>query len=286
MHVNYGMHLIYFQKESEGSVTLYYEIYIDSLFLMDFVMNFLMLSLANIMLRCTATCPRRISGAACGAGIYCLTFVTPVFALSVRQAIGGIFSLWGMVLITFRCRTLRQIKKIISPMSAAMLFFGGFFFLIKEKMAFIGGDYDGLVSTLLIEVTAYVLGVVVIKKLKRPTQTVCKVILESGNEKLKVDALVDTGNQLIEPISKKPVSVLDENSMKKLFGGEMPQYYRVVPYTSIGKKNGILKCFEVPRILIEFHEEKISYEKVLIACGGEFKTSDSCMILNPRLVNK
>ena len=141
-------------------------------------------------------------------------------------------------------------------------------------------------STILLGLTAFVLGGGIIKKVKSSPQTVCEVILETEYEKLKVDALIDTGNLLIEPISKKPVSVLDENSIKRLFGGELPQYYRVVPYTSIGRKNGILKCFEIPRISVVFRDEERFYENVLIACGEELAASEGYMILNPQLINK
>lgn len=286
MHVSYDMHLFLFQKESEGSVTLYYELYIDSLFFTDFIMNFFLLCLTNKMQGRTATGPRCIAGAACGAGIYCAVFIIPVLSLSVRLAIGLVVSLLGMVQVTFKCKGIRQIIKMTPPIAGAMLFLGGGFLLLKEKTAFIGGIKGGFISTLLLGLIAYVLGGIVLKKIKRSPQTFCEVILETECEKIKVNALIDTGNLLIEPISKKPVSVLDENSIKRLFGGVLPQYYRVVPYTSIGRKNGILKCFEIPKISVVFRDEEKFYEKVLIACGEELDTSESYMILNPRLISK
>lgn len=265
---------------------MYYELYIDSLFFMDFIMNFFMLCLTNKIQGRTATRLRCIAGAAYGAGIYCAIFVIPVFSLSVRLAIGFVISALGMVQVTFKCKNFRQIIKRIPSIAVGMLFGGGTFFLIKEKTDYFSRGMSSFISTLLLVMTAYALGGFAIKRLNKPSQTVCRVMLEGEKEKFKVNALIDTGNLLIEPISKKPVSVLDENSIKRLFGGELPTYYRVVPYTSVGRKNGLLKCYEIPKISIELHEEEKNYEKVLIACSEELVSSDGYMILNPRLINK
>lgn len=265
---------------------MYYELYIDSLFFTDFIMNLFLLCLTNKIKGRTATGLRCIAGAACGAGIYCAVFIIHIFPLSVRLAIGFVISLLGMVQITFKCKNFRQIIKMTPPIVGTMIFLGGGFFFLKEKTAFIGGTMGGFISTLLLGLIAYALGGIILKKIKNSPQTVCEVILETELEKLKVNALIDTGNLLIEPISKNPVSVLDESSIKRLFGGELPQYYRVVPYTSIGRKNGLLKCFEIPKISVVFRDEERFYEKVLVACGEELGTRENYMILNPRLINK
>ena len=51
-----------------------YEIYIDSLFLLDFAMNLYLLLLVNRNLNHTATWKRLLAGAALGGAGYCLMF--------------------------------------------------------------------------------------------------------------------------------------------------------------------------------------------------------------------
>lgn len=263
---------------------MYYELYIDSLFLIDFIMNLLTLCLTNKMQGRTATRTRCIAGAACAAGIYCTIFIIPVLSLYVRLIIGFAVSVLAMSSVTFKCKTLRQILRIASPMAGAMLFAGGFFLLFKEKIFEMGEVIGNVTGTALTGIAAYALGTVIVAGLRKKSQTVCSVILETEYNKITVSALIDTGNFLIEPISKKPVSVLDEESIKLLFKGKLPVYYRVVPYTSIGKKKGMLRCFEIPRVIIKTDEEEKNYENVLIACGDGFRANEGCMILNPRLM--
>ena len=249
-------------------------------------MNFFLLSLTNKVLRRTATCLRRMTGALYGAVIYCMMFVTPVFTLLVRLVVGGAFALLGMAYITFNCKSVRQIVKVIPTMAVVMLIMGGIFFVLAGKLTFITSVAGGLPAAVAIGGAVYIICDIIVVKIRKLPQPICKVELITDCGKVEVNALIDTGNLLVEPISQRPVSVLDEGSLRRAFGGELPEYYRVVPYTSIGRKKGILKCFEVSGVLINTQEEKRVYEKVLVACGDEHTLSGSCMILNPRLFNK
>jgi len=265
---------------------LYYELYIDSLFLVDFVMNFYLLNLTGKIQRRTVTCLRCIVGAAYGSTIYCVVFIMPAFSMPVKIFVGSVISIIGMAFFTFNCKSIRHLIKVIPSMAIVMLIMGGIFFVLTEKSVFgalFRADLPGVVA---VGIVIYGICNIIVAKIRKMPQMVCSVKLETDMGKIEVNALIDTGNLLIEPISKKPVSVLDENSMRALFGGELPEYYRVVPYTSVGRKHGLLKCFEIPRILVDVQEEEKIYEKVLVACSEEFSSDDNYMILNPRLFNK
>lgn len=53
---------------------------------------------------------------------------------------------------------------------------------------------------------------------------------------------MDTGNHLYEPLSKKPVCLVEYESLKPCFKNRDGKAagFRIIPYHSIGKKHGVL----------------------------------------------
>ncbi len=286
MHVNYDMHLFWFNKESEGSVTLYYELYIDSLFLMDFAVNLCILLLTKRLRTYSTTGLRCVAGAAYGGALHCIIFLVPVLSLSVKLVLGYILAVSGMICITFKCKSVGRFVKVLSQTAGTMFFIGGFYFFVSNSI-FLGKSTPGEgIGTYLILLTAYFLGTFIVKKVRKNNDFMCNVSLYGEECVINVKALIDTGNSLVEPVSKKPVSILDMNTLEKLFGGNLPEYYRIVPFTSVGKKKGILKCFEIAKISIKYQDDEEVYEKVLVACSEEIGAKEGYMILNPKLINK
>ena len=118
------------------------------------------------------------------------------------------------------------------------------------------------------------LGYGIIEKSKRKKEISCRVCLQREDIKIEVEALLDTGNSLQEPISKKPVSILDITAARQLFGGCLPEFYRAV-----------LKGFEVPKMWVWYQDRKEEYENVYVACSEEYAPGEGFrMILNPRLI--
>lgn len=277
----YGNQLL--KDNSEGSVTLYYDVYLDSLFLLEFIMNVYMLLLVNRSLGCTATQTRILLGAAYGAAVYCLVFLVPFFGIGIKFTAGLVFSFIGMAVIAFRCKRIPQFIRILCAMAGCAFFLGGIYLFLAERFGKM--IKTGILYAAGVGLAAYLLGSRLMEGGRRKKEDHCLVDLHMGDRKVKVEALIDTGNSLTEPISGKPVSILDYVSARQLFGGEFPEFYRVVPFCSIGKKNGILKCFEVPRMRIEYQDQEMEYEQIYIACSEEYAPpAGNRMILNPRLM--
>jgi sigma-E processing peptidase SpoIIGA len=120
------------------------------------------------------------------------------------------------------------------------------------------------------------------------------VTLIDEDMEIHMTALLDTGNGLIEPISKKPVclvgkNVFEENRAKE--GGRkefQPQKFRVIPYHSVGKENGILSGYEMDRLIIDTDERKVIIEKPMIGISDvPVSGNDSYqMILQPELLRE
>ena len=102
---------------------------------------------------------------------------------------------------------------------------------------------------------------------------------------VEVMALIDTGNGLTEPISKKPVAILEENEWKKLKIWMKPEKYKIIPYHSIGKERGMLEGYEIDALEIKSDAGDKRFDKVIIAIfKGKISQKGSYqMILPPEL---
>lgn len=264
---------------------MYYELYLDSLFFMDFAMNVFLLYLVNKVRGCSATCLRILLGAIYGAASYCFLFFLPFGGVIFKITAGMILSMCGMTAITFRCKTIVQLRNMFGAMMCAAFFLGGICLFLQESFSFLSNWKGSILSTVATGAVACLLGSRMAEKGKKKQNPVCTVMLQGTKQQVRIDALIDTGNSLTEPVSGKPVSVLEYETMKTLFAGELPEYYRVVPFTSIGKKKGMLKCFEIPKMWIECQDCERVYESVLVACSEEYVCREGYrMILNPRLL--
>ncbi len=83
---------------------------------------------------------------------------------------------------------------------------------------------------------------------------------------------MDTGNSLRDPISGKPVIVVDEkllekemNQLKELH----PNRIRVIPYSSVGKHNGLLFGIRLKKIIISNSNDCICNHEVIAALSSQ-----------------
>jgi len=113
----------------------------------------------------------------------------------------------------------------------------------------------------------------------------CHVQLKSEKGIIHIKGIIDTGNSLVEPISKKPVCLLEESVLQKLIEKESA-LYRAIPYRSVGCEKGILFGVEIPEIQITYDKEVLSWKKVICA-GVNHKLSTRGtyqMIIHPAYV--
>lgn len=263
---------------------LYYEVYVDSLFLVNFVMNLLMLELVNLTLMCTATRRRVVAGAAAGAVIYLLPFMLSGPGW-LKLFLGLAAGTAVMIEMTFRLRNLKAFFKTAEKLLL-------YSFLVGGILLFIIRCFPGIRNVLMNIFGVMGMGVVVFLEIARlirgkgENSELCRVVLTGRGVRITVSALIDTGNGLVEPISGKPVSVLEKSVFEGLWREKEPGGFRVIPYHSVGKKNGILQGYLIPQIEIEkdgmvkiCRDVYVGISDEYISCSDNYK-----MILNPRLL--
>ncbi len=101
-------------------------------------------------------------------------------------------------------------------------------------------------------------------------------------------ALVDSGNGLTEPISKMPVSVIEERVMEPYKELLREDRFRIVPFHSVGKESGILEAYFIEKMEIENEGESRIIEQPVIAIAKEAISINGNyqMILHPELLKQ
>ena len=81
---------------------------------------------------------------------------------------------------------------------------------------------------------------------------------------------IDSGNTLKDPLSKKPVIIVEKNiiekivDVEKLMGGDENLKIRLIPFKSIGKQNGMLIGIKPQYIKIKYNENQVKTNNVIV----------------------
>lgn len=263
---------------------MYYEVYIDSLLLMHFVLNYYLLALTNLFLYQVASHKRLVVGALLGTFGSVGPMVLPI-PVGVGLSVGFVLSVWMMCKYTFRVADRKQFLQVMEKMILMTLVLGGTLWLLLKWLIKWKNGFRGVLGILLLATSVYwMIGRRLAKKKEKVSD--CKVVLHNGKEKIEMSALLDTGNSLVEPISGRPVSVAETKALEKIFAGEWPEGYRMVPFCSVGKKHGLLKAYLVKSILVEVEGCYKECQNVYIGENQEFFKEGSRyqMILNPDML--
>jgi len=257
-----------------------YELYFDSLFAVNFIMNLCILALVNQSVFRSATRIRLLLGAGIGA----LFYFFPLFLvgrgrmLRIPVVILGVIL---MVVVTFPIQDVRSFFLIIEKLIFYSIVMGGVFLLGNKVLpglwAFMGMGvtFCGLFSLR--------------RSMKKKVDHLCRATLVCGKNQVAVSGLVDSGNSLVEPISGKPVSIVEQSVVHNLWREE--PLFRVIPYHSIGKKKGILKGYCLPELRVEMEGGVRVCKNVYVAVCEEYVPSEEVgrerirMILNPALLD-
>ena len=118
---------------------------------------------------------------------------------------------------------------------------------------------------------------------------ICRVTLAGSRGKLTVNALLDSGNSLREPISQRPVSILDRRIFESVWGEEdrLPGP-RVIPYHSIGRRRGILEGYRIPEMWVELQGVKKRCRDIYVGLAEDGFSQEGPyeMILSPWILEE
>ena len=265
---------------------MYYEIYIDRVFFLSFCMNFYMLFLVNKLLHMSASKKRTFIGALLGS----MGAVVPLFLpihIAVRFAVSFVCSVITMSVYTFRVRGFHHLGIVVEKMFIVTLLMGGILLFVL-KTFFKGTNSEmNIVKVLgLGGVSCGIVFCMIIGKWRQPN--LCKVRVPTDHGMVEMEAFIDTGNTLREPISQRPVIVAQVGVLNMLYGDKIPELFRMIPYHSVGKAHGLLKGYLLPEIEVEVHGGRKKCKQIYIAtCEEVISLNGTCtMILNPGIIEE
>ncbi len=224
-------------------------IYIDSLFLLDFVIDYLLLLLTGKVTGSPLRRRRIALAAALGAGysVLCAVVRLPVLPHPVLKLAVAVL----LVLLAYgHCRRLLRCVLIFLALSAA---FGGALYALELML---GRPLTLSVPTLLL-FSAAAYGVLSLggRKLARHSLAELRQItVRLGSRSTTLTALLDNGNTLTDPMTGRGVPVVEGDCLAPLLPPEAdyrhpaqcfqslpdPAAFRLLPYRSVGIDNGLL----------------------------------------------
>lgn len=163
--------------------------------------------------------------------------------------------------------------------------------------------------------TAFILGRWITRALRKSLfRSILKlpVILKFGDVHLPVEALIDTGNQLRDPLSQRPVMVIEYGVLKPLLPesvgplferGEDPDVdmvisglagtvwsarVRMIPFTSIGRSKGMLIAFRADEVIVAKDDRPIKLKDVAVAVYNKPLSPEGSYraLLHPEMINE
>lgn len=267
-------------------VQLQETVYIDSVFLLNLVMDLYLLMLTAKVLGKTATYLRIFAGSITGAAGYCIVLCVPGIPYAMKVLLGMIPT--GVLMIKIACKTkgIRELIRATGYLYLFSFFLGGFILFLKGKLSVPEEFENSALLLALLGFTAYAVCSRIIEKYwEKRRNCFCRVCLCTDEGTMEIKALIDTGNGLVDPVSKKPVAILDEEVWSYMQKWKRPEKYKAIPYHSIGKDRGLLEGYMVDFMEVIEKTEKKQYKDVIIAVfeGKVSGRGEYQMILPPGL---
>lgn len=278
---------------------MYLEIYIDILFLINFVMNYILLSVEKKILKWNTKRIRIIMASSLGATATCIFAILPSLYGEVKFLISYIVICALMIRISFRVRKIRELIRGVVVLYLITYCIGGvvsslyyqretFFYYTDSLQKQLFGDMDllYLVVSVLIATICILVIVRFLRYQKQMSKEIYEVWLTRNQACVHVMGLVDTGNCLFDPITGKPVIVVEMSIMKEVLepslysdlktivkfedtsyhiNSENATKIRLIPFQSIGKKRGILPAIILDEVEIRKDTQFLCSKKVIAA---------------------
>lgn len=254
---------------------MYLEIYIDLLFLINFVMDIILLIVLKKVRKLNSTTLRLVLASMVGGVNACIIALLPNLNMVIKFIFIYIITTYLLVRIAYRFTNVLELLKNIVMLFIITFFFGGLFnslyyytnlgYFFRELL--INGLFSNVKIKyfLLLSPVIFIVVKLFIKALeetKRKTHNLYELEVKYRNESVKLKGLYDTGNSLREPISKRPVAIAQYDAVKTLLPDDLKNLIeiylkdgffnqnsinieyslaiRFIPYKSIGKDKGML----------------------------------------------
>lgn len=260
-------------------------VYIDEFFIINLIMDFLILITSSKLIKKKTSILRITVAAIAGAVYACIVLVLDIQNGMLQIMITYIVISVFMVLIVYGYESVSVlVEDVLIIFTVTFLLSGIVNTLYYQRII------RGNISLIIIGIISAVLIVVIYKimEMRRKQNTnFVTVKVVKGEESITVRALVDTGNSLIEPMTKKPVAVISKNMTERFEKRDDGVF--MIPYKSVGTEHGMLRGFMADYMVItnDNGKEIVITRQILAEYNGSFTRNDSYqMLLNPQMIEQ
>ena len=228
-------------------------IYIDVVFFLNIILDFILLMSVSVILTRNAKIKRIIFGSLIGGASTFLLFINLNSFLSlIFKLLLGLL----MIIVTFGYKDIKYTFNNLFYLYTLSFSTGGIMYLLMDKSYY---NYIILIMGFSISLFMYVKQA---KTYHNNYINYYKVELYLKGKKYLLTGFLDTGNKLYDSYKHRPVIIIDKKINYKL------EDIVYVPYVSLNN-NSVLKCLKTDKIIINNHIFKnylvgISNEKIRI----------------------
>jgi len=292
-------------------------IYLDAVWILNFLFDWLLLLLTRKLARDQTKNIRIIFGALVASAIVPFSIYFPD---SMLLSLPGklLFSVI-IILVTFGFISIHRLSKLLLLFYFITFAIGGGLIAVNfllQNTFILSGDsgsaFGDPVSWIFVFVGFPLLWLFTKRRMdKHAMEKIdfdqqCSVIIQLKDKSQTTIGYIDSGNQLTDPITKKPVIICDEFFLKHWFTNQewnqlkeaqdtlnfdlLPEVWRkeiqLVPYRGVGGRTMMLICLKPENVTVFYEDQKMTATKVLI--GVQFaelaKDRSYHCLLHPELI--
>lgn len=214
--------------------------------ILNFAFDFILLLSVSILLRRNVSIYKILGGAFIGGISILFLFINvSSFLLFIYKLVISII----MIITSFGFKSLKYTFKNFLYLYTASIILGGFLYFLNVEFSYkqVGLVFinNGLsINVIFLIIFSPIIIYIYVKQglwLKNNYSNYYKVNIYYKNNKMFLNAFLDTGNELTVPFSNKPVILIDKNIESDKF------FY--IPYKGVNGE-GMIKCIKVDKIEI------------------------------------
>ncbi len=239
---------------------MYYEVYVDVLFVKNLWMNAVLLLLTAWADQEKVKIWRIGAAAMTGSLGVCLLYIASAWLSGIHYVLGSVVLAAGMTGIAYSGRK-HFLGRMTSLYMESFLLNGILNYL--EQFHRLAGVWFAVFSS--ISAAVLMAAEYIWRDRKREKERTLSVVLHHGVCRILVEALYDTGNGLYDPVSQKAVSILDEKVLEELLlesGKERLPHF--IPYDTISE-HGILESYVLDGMELDPEGKSVWIRRPMIA---------------------
>ena len=272
-------------------------VYLDIVFLENILMNYIIIFATGVVIKANCNKWRILLTSSIGA-VYTIIMYLNIIPIYSNFIVKFVLSI-VIVYVSFKPKTFKLLVKDLIIFYLVSFAFGGCVFalmyFLKPQMAEIrNGVFVGaypLKVALIGGAVAFIIVQISFKLVKtklNKKDMIYDVDVTINKRTTKIKALLDTGNLLKDPITGFPVIVVENkclinvipieilNNLEKILGGDIDELiknneynktisrFRMIPFSSLGKQNGLLLGIKADSVNIILDEKIEKINNVIV----------------------